>query len=79
MDKIGKALARLTQKEKKWIKEILKQLEKGDTRNLDIKKFKGRDDIFRVRKGDIRLMYRKDHVGAILLLTIDRRNESTYR
>ena len=79
MDKIKKALQKLTPKERKWVKEILRQLEAGQKMNLDIKKLKGRDDIFRVRKGDIRIIYRVDANGKLFILTIEKRKENTYK
>ena len=78
MDKIGKALKRLHPKERDSVKEILRKLEKEDFSGLDIKKLKARDDIFRVRKGDIRIVYRKTNKG-IFILAIERRSEKTYR
>jgi len=38
MDKIDKAIQKLTKKEKKWIKEVVKALRSGRFDNLDIKK-----------------------------------------
>jgi len=78
VDKIQKALRKLTSKERQWVKGILEQLSSGDTRSLDIKKLKGQDDVFRVRKGDIRIIYRKSKNQNIFLLTIERRRKDTY-
>lgn len=78
MDKIGKALRKLTPKERKTIKEILTKLKNQQLNNLDLKKLKGQNDIFRVRKGEIRMIYRQDSTGHILILTIERRNDTTY-
>jgi mRNA-degrading endonuclease RelE of RelBE toxin-antitoxin system len=77
MDAIEKALKKLTAKEKERVKGILAKLASGKTQGLDIKKLQGREDIFRVRKGDIRIVYRKSD-GAISILLIERRNEKTY-
>ena len=79
MDKIEKALGKLGQKEREWVKRILVELQKGNTRGLDLKKLKGRDDIFRVRKGNIRIIYRIVAGGAVFVLTIERRKEDTYK
>ncbi len=79
MDKIKKALQKLIPKERKWVKKILRQLEAGQKMNLDIKKLKGRDDIFRIRKSDIRIIYRTDTDGKLFILTIERRKENTYK
>ena len=78
MDKIEKALKKLSAKDKLQIERILKKLNSGEFKGLDIKKLKGRDDIFRVRTGSIRLIYRFQD-GNIFILSIDRRRESTYK
>ncbi len=78
MDKIKKALNKLTSKEKKMVKEILQEIEKGNFSNLDIKKLKARKDIFRIRKGNIRIIYRKTK-DKFFILTIERRSDKTYK
>lgn len=78
MDRISKALQRLTPKEQKIIKGILTRVERGEVEGMDLKRLKGHDSIFRVRKGDIRIIFSKSG-GAISLLTIERRSEKTYR
>lgn len=78
MDKLEKTLQKLTSKERERIKEIFKQLEKGVFANLDIKKLKGREDIFRLHKGKLRIIYRKDKNNNIFILSIERRNNTTY-
>lgn len=79
MDKIAKALKKLTLSERKKIKEILREIKNHRFRGLSIKKLKGREDIFRVRKGRIRIIYRMDSSGTILILTIERRSDKTYK
>ena len=78
MDKIQKALEKLTLKEKKKVKEILIKLKNQQLKSLDIKKLKGREDIFRVRKGRIRIVYKTDPKGSIFILIIERRNDTIY-
>jgi mRNA-degrading endonuclease RelE of RelBE toxin-antitoxin system len=78
MDKIQKALERFTSKEKKKVKEILVKLKNQQLGSLDIKKLKGREDIFRVRKGRIRIVYKTDQKGNIFILTIERRSDTIY-
>ena len=78
MDKVERALQKLTVKEREWVKQLLVKLQSGRTDSLDIKKLKGRDDIFRARKGKIRIIYRNDRSGFFILL-IERRNETTYK
>lgn len=77
MDKLLKVLRKLTKKERDIIDDILSKLEANKISGLDIKKLKGQRNIFRARKGKIRIIYIcKD--GQINLLTIDRRNNNTY-
>jgi len=78
MDKIDKALKKFSSAELKLVKKILEALFHGDTENLDVKKLKGRDDIYRVRKGQLRIIYRH-HKNDIYLLAIERRSERTYK
>lgn len=78
MDKIEKALRKLSAKEKLEIKGILMRLSLGNTKAMDVKKLKGREDIFRVRKGNVRILYRVEN-KKIFILSIDRRREDTYK
>ncbi len=78
MDKIEKALAKLSEKERKNIKSVLSKLFSNNLVGLDIKKLKNRGDVFRLRLGDQRIIYRIDE-GKITVLTISRRNENTYK
>jgi mRNA-degrading endonuclease RelE of RelBE toxin-antitoxin system len=77
-DKIQKALQKLKPKERQIIYAIIKQLVAGNIDKLDIKQLKGNKDIYRVRKGDIRIIYFRDNQN-IKLLQVARRNEKTYR
>lgn len=78
MDKIKKALQKLNSKERQRIKNILLQINKGDFDSLDVKKLKGQNSVFRVRKGDIRvILFKKDNL--IRILAIERRASKTYR
>ena len=78
MDRIEKALKKIGEDEKKALKDLLLKINKGDLEGLDLKKLKARDDIFRVRKGNFRIIFRKDK-DIIKILTLERRKESTYR
>lgn len=77
MDKITKALQKLTLKEREQVKRMLKCLNSLEFEGLDIKKLKSRNDIFRIRKGDIRIIYQTKK-EKIFILAIERRNEKTY-
>jgi len=78
MDKIDKALNKLIFKEKEQMKNIIKALQLGRFDNLDIKKLKGFQDVFRVRKGRLRIVYQL--LGRkIIFLKIDKRKKNTYK
>ncbi len=78
MDKIDKALSKLTLREKKRMKNIIKALQLGRFDNMDIKKLKGFMDVFRVRKGGLRIVYQLLD-RRIIILKIDKRKEDTYK
>lgn len=78
MDKISKALKRLSVKERASVKKILLLVSAGNLETLHIKKLRGRKDIFRVRKGKLRLIYRLEKSGNMFILAIERRSERTY-
>lgn len=77
MERLEKNLNSLSENQKIKIKEILLKIKSGNLNNLDLKKLKGREDVFRVRKGKIRVIfyYKKD---KIYILSIEKRNDNTY-
>ena len=77
-DKIDKELAKLTAKERMLVKTILMQLKCGDARGLQTAKLKGHEGVFRVRKGRLRIIYRRTKATTDVLV-IERRSEKTYR
>ena len=79
MDRIAKALKRLTNHERDTVEKVLTQLKRGSFASLDVQKLKGHDEIFRIRKGDIRVIIRRADTGALFLLAVERRSEKTYR
>lgn len=79
MDKISKALKKFNVKEQKNVKIILLKIKNNSLNGLDIKKLKGHSDIFRIRKGEIRIIYKIDKSGDIFILTIERRSDNTYK
>ena len=78
MDRIEKALQKLTPEEREIVRGILARLKNRQFKNLNLKKLKGRDDIFRVRRGKIRIIYRSNSAGQIFILAIERKNDTTY-
>lgn len=78
MDRIDKVFQKLTEKERTKIRQLLSDIAEGTTSTLDIKKLKGVNDIFRARKGDLRVLYRVEK-KQVYLLAIERRGDNTYR
>ncbi|MBI3305205.1 hypothetical protein HYZ80_02710 [Candidatus Parcubacteria bacterium] len=78
MDRIEKALRKLSPKERVRVRHILERFQRKDVRGLDMQKLKARSDVFRVHKGDIRIIFRTKG-DDIFVLAIERRSESTYR
>ncbi len=78
MDRIEKSLKRLTEKERELIKSILERLAEGDTLGLDLQKLKGNENVYRVRKGDLRIIFQRREEN-IFVLAIERRSEKTYK
>ena len=77
-DKITKELANFTSKERLLVKELLIQIRSDDRQGLVITKLKGHQDIFRIKKGRIRIIYRQNK-EVFKVLVIERRSEKTYR
>lgn len=77
MDKIEKALRKLTDGERVVVRNILQKLYSRQTRGLNISRLKGYPDIYRVRKGRLRIIFRMSD-NDIYLLKIDRRSDTTY-
>ena len=77
MDKAKKFLRKLSGAKREGIDEILYKIEIGKTQGLDIKKLKGYKNTFRVRIGDIRIVFSEDK-GIIQVLFIGKRGDSKY-
>ena len=75
---IKKLLGKLTPKEKLTAIEIINLIIRKDTKGLDVKKLKGEDRVYRVRKGKIRVIYQLLE-NAPRLLFVGRRSDNTYR
>jgi mRNA-degrading endonuclease RelE of RelBE toxin-antitoxin system len=77
MDRIAKFLKKLTPKERKTLEEIIAQVLAHDFSGFDMKKLKGIDNVFRVRKSSFRIVFRKVE-NEIFILSVERRNDTTY-
>lgn len=67
MDKIKKFLLKLTQKERLLIKAIFEDILVLNLQDYDIKPLKGYKGLYRLRKGDIRIVFAKEkNMGFIV-------------
>lgn len=78
MPSVKKLLSRFNKKEREDIELLIERIVSFKWDALDVKKLKGYRDIFRVRKGNIRVICRIEG-RAVFVLAIERRNESTYK
>lgn len=78
MDKTSKFLKRLSVQERSKIREIINNVLSGNTKDLNIKKLKGQSNIFRVRSGDIRIIFKVEN-DTINLIFVGRKNDITYK
>lgn len=78
MDKTQKFLLRLNRKEQKETINLLNLILTGNITGLDVKKLSGFKDVYRVRSGKIRIIFRRLD-SDVSILEISRRNEKTYR
>lgn len=74
-----KVLGRLSPREHKLLTEIIKHILNNDLAGLDLKKLQGRDDVYRVRKGNFRIIFRRNSHDAPMIIAIERRSETTYK
>lgn len=79
VDKIDKQLRKLSSKQQKAFQKIITQIVSGQTKGLDILKLKGRDDIYRVRKGAFRIIFRKDKSDDVKIIAFENRSDTTYK
>lgn len=77
MDKVEKFLRKLSPGERDAIEECIVIILSGHSNRLDVKKLRGYVDIYRVRKGSVRIVYRQQD-RVVRILSIGRRDEQTY-
>ena len=77
MDKIEKFLKKIPEKINKEIHRIVDSIVNGKTEDLDCKKLRGKGNIFRVRKGDVRILYAFEN-GKNIIISIEKRSDNTY-
>jgi len=78
MDKISKYLKRLSTKERAWVEQTLVDILDGNLTGYDLKKMRGHANLYRIRIGQIRIIYIEGKNDTKILM-IDRRNDNTYK
>lgn len=78
MDSIEKALKKLTLKQRGELSDLLVQIQAGQLENLDVKKLIGKKHIYRVRKGDLRIIFERLK-DKIQILALEHRSTTTYK
>lgn len=78
-DKIKKFLEKLSAKELIVVQATMSKIIAGEFEGLNIVQLKGSANVFRVRKGRLRIIYTVDKAGNANILSVDRRSEKTYK
>lgn len=78
MDKIDKFLNRLSKQESSKVLKAISDILSFRTDNYDLKKLKGYTDVYRIRVGTVRIIFRQLD-DDIEILDVGRRSEKTYR
>jgi mRNA-degrading endonuclease RelE of RelBE toxin-antitoxin system len=78
MRKLEKFLKRLSSKERELAIVLIEAILARKWEKLNLKRLAGYKDIYRVRKGSMRILF-QDATKGIQILSIGRRNEGTYK
>jgi len=79
MNRIDKFLARLNKEQLAVAKLLLRKIERSDFVNLRIKKLVGHHDLYRIREGRIRAIFRILQNGKTETISLDFKNDNTYK
>lgn len=77
-DKITKFLLKLNAKQRAAVLTAMEQVRIGNDTGLKLKKLRGHDDVYRVRVGRVRIIFRQDGDNRRILDT-NFRDDNTYR
>ena len=78
MPPLSKLLSRFNLEDRKILEPVIAQIISLKWYNLNIKKLKGYQDIFRFRRGKLRIIFIKNGKN-IRIINIERRKETTYK
>ncbi len=78
MNEIDKFLRKLSVSEREDVVKTIDRIIKLKLEGLDVKKLKGVSNVFRARKGRIRIQYGASLNGDVIILSVTYRNDTTY-
>ncbi|MDP2641930.1 MAG: hypothetical protein Q8P21_01400 [bacterium] len=78
MNNVRKFIDKLNKKDKVRILEVIEQIKRGELAHLNLKKLEGKDNVYRVRKGDFRFICEKDSNRSLHVVGIGRKDDNTY-
>ena len=78
MKDMEKFVSKLNLKDKRKVLEIMEQIKKGNLANLNIKKLRGKDKIYRVRKMQFRFICEMDNNHSLQVIDVSRKDDTTY-
>ena len=79
MNKIEKFIRKLSSDRQIEVAILIKQIVSGNWFGLNVKKLQGKEDLFRVRRGNIRVIFSKDNDGVIMIKKLQYKNDNTYK
>jgi len=68
----------MTPRERERVVILIKAILAGKLTGMEIKKLKGHSEVYRIRKGDIRIIFRLPKIGEPAIIAIERRSDTTY-
>jgi mRNA-degrading endonuclease RelE of RelBE toxin-antitoxin system len=78
MDKLEKAIAKLPKEHRKVFDDLSRKLLHRDLTGLNIARLKGYKDVFRLKRGRLRIIFRTSS-NNLEIIDIGLRSEKTYR
>lgn len=78
MDKISKLIRKIPKKEALKIADAIEKIINNQVKELDIKKLRGYDYIYRVRVGKYRIIY-TNNKKEVRIVEISKRDDVTYK
>ncbi len=79
MENLDRRLKKFSEKERAEIEHLVERIRDRDLTGLNCKKLKGLGNLFRVRKGRIRIIFELVSGQEPTIISIERRREDTYK